>query len=205
METEPGAALDNMAALRAIVEPYRVRMLGLLLAGPMAMEELAASLELCSADVSHHVMLLLEAGLIRQHSETGRALYAAQVGRLHEIARSLSGAEKSADITRMMADGAGGSSNDYEAKVLRAFLNGGRLVTIPAQEKKKDVLLRYLVGQCFLEGRDYTEKEVNELLRPYHEDVASLRRYMVVGGLLSREAGVYRRQQQEGVLPGAAG
>jgi hypothetical protein len=85
--------------------------------------------------------------------------------------------------------------DQYEEKVLRAFIKGGRLVTIPAQEKKKDVILRYLVGRCFAEDRDYTEREVNESLSAYHADVASLRRFMIVGGLLTRHAGVYRRAQ----------
>ena len=43
------------------------------------------------------------------------------------------------------------------------------------------------------EGTDYTEHDVNELLGAYHEDYASLRRYLVDEGLLERTAGVYRR------------
>jgi len=34
---------------------------------------------------------------------------------------------------------------------------------------------------------------VNELLRGFHDDTASLRRYLVDEGMLEREAGVYRR------------
>jgi hypothetical protein len=52
------------------------------------------------------------------------------------------------------------------------------------------------VNRCFPEDRGYTEIEVNELLSAYHEDVASLRRFMVVGGLLTRDAGVYRRARK---------
>ena len=81
----------------------------------------------------------------------------------------------------------------YEAKVLRAFLRGGRLVTIPARGKKREVILRFLVAQCFAEDRPYPEREVNERLAEYHEDVAALRRYMVIGGLLTRAGGEYRR------------
>jgi hypothetical protein len=45
----------------------------------------------------------------------------------------------------------------------------------------------------FTEDRGYPEKEVNQRLGLFHPDVASLRRYMVDGGLVTREAGVYRR------------
>ena len=81
----------------------------------------------------------------------------------------------------------------FEAKVLRAFIIDGRLVSIPAQDKKRQVILAYLRDRCFPEDRDYPEKEVNQLLALYHPDVAALRRYMVDSGLMTRAAGVYRR------------
>ena len=77
--------------------------------------------------------------------------------------------------------------------MLRAFVRDGRLVSIPARPKKRDVILRYLVSQCFAEHRAYPEREVNERLGEYHEDVAALRRYMVISGLMTRADGVYRR------------
>ena len=81
----------------------------------------------------------------------------------------------------------------FDEKVLRAFIRSGRLVSIPAQPKKRDVILRYLVAQCFAEDRAYPEPEVNARLAEYHEDVAALRRDMVIAGLLTRAGGEYRR------------
>jgi hypothetical protein len=81
----------------------------------------------------------------------------------------------------------------FDAKVLRSFVVNDRLVSIPAQEKKKLVVLRYLLERCFTEDRPYPEKEVNQRLALFHPDVASLRRYLVEYGLMTREAGVYRR------------
>jgi hypothetical protein len=81
----------------------------------------------------------------------------------------------------------------FEAKVLRGFFEGNRLVSIPAQEKKRLVVLRHLLVRCFPEDRPYPEKEVNQRLAAFHPDVASLRRYLVVHGLVTRAAGVYRR------------
>lgn len=78
-------------------------------------------------------------------------------------------------------------------RALRAFVKNDKLVTIPSQAKKKQVVLEYLVQRCFAEDREYPEGEVNELLGRYHEDFAALRRYMVVSGLLTRSGGVYRR------------
>jgi hypothetical protein len=55
------------------------------------------------------------------------------------------------------------------------------------------VVIRYLRDRCFGEDRPYPEEEVNQRLALYHPDVASLRRYMVDAGLMTREAGEYRR------------
>lgn len=77
--------------------------------------------------------------------------------------------------------------------MLRVFIRDGRLVSIPVQEKKRDVILRYLLDRCFAEDRAYPEREVNERLAEYHEDVAALRRYLVIAGLMTRVGGEYRR------------
>ena len=66
-------------------------------------------------------------------------------------------------------------------------------MSIPAPEKEKLVVLRYLLERCFAEDRPCPEKEVNHRLALFYPDVASLRRYLVEYGLVTREAGVYRR------------
>jgi Uncharacterized protein conserved in bacteria len=81
----------------------------------------------------------------------------------------------------------------YEDKVIWAFIRDNRLVSIPAQDKKRRVVLRFLVERCFVEDRAYPEKEVNQRLALYHPDVAALRRYLVEAGLMTRQAGEYRR------------
>ena len=78
-------------------------------------------------------------------------------------------------------------------KVIRAFLRGDRLVSIPAKPSKRDLLLPVILDRCFPEDRDYEEKEVNMRLALLHPDVAALRRYLVDGRLMVREAGIYRR------------
>jgi hypothetical protein len=52
------------------------------------------------------------------------------------------------------------------------------------------VILKYL-ARDFMPGVRYTESQVNQMLRKYHEDTAALRRYMVDNGLLEREKGIY--------------
>jgi hypothetical protein len=83
-------------------------------------------------------------------------------------------------------------------KVVRAFLQNGRLVSIPAKPRKRELLLPVILDRCFPEDRDYEEKEVNMRLALLHPDVAALRRYLVDGGLMTRSAGIYRRARPVG-------
>jgi hypothetical protein len=79
-----------------------------------------------------------------------------------------------------------------QARVLRNFVEDGRLKSVPVRASHRRVVLEYLAGR-FAGGTDYTEPEVNELLGSYNEDYASLRRYLVDEGFLARAGGIYRR------------
>jgi hypothetical protein len=78
-------------------------------------------------------------------------------------------------------------------RVLRAFVRDGRLVSIPAKPSKRDLLLPWLLDECFPDDRDYEEKEVNQRLALLYPDVSALRRYLIDAGLMTRDQGIYRR------------
>ena len=81
----------------------------------------------------------------------------------------------------------------YEQKVLRAFVRDGRLVRMPARERKKRVILRFLLDRVFPTDEPVDERDVNMRLAIWNPDVSSLRRYLVDAGLVTREGMVYRR------------
>jgi len=70
----------------------------------------------------------------------------------------------------------------------------GRLKDIPAQQKKRDVVLRYILAE-FQSGERYSEKQVNAIVKRFHDDTASIRRAMVDNGWLKRKAGIYWRAE----------
>ena len=77
--------------------------------------------------------------------------------------------------------------------VLRSFVDAdGSLKSIPTKIRKRLVVLDHLAQQ-FEPGRKYDESEVNNTLRPFHPDVAALRRYLVEEGFLDRAEGRYWR------------
>jgi hypothetical protein len=94
-----------------------------------------------------------------------------------------------------MDDGPGLRKLTPREKVARAFLRDGRLVSIPAKPSKRELLLPLILDRCFPEDRDYEEKEVNMRLALLHPDAAALRRYLIDGRWMTRDAGIYRRAQ----------
>jgi hypothetical protein len=77
---------------------------------------------------------------------------------------------------------------EWEQKVLDAFLDGERLIRIPAKRKKRDVILRWLLRE-FEPGVEVPEAEVNRILRRHHPDCATLRRELFESGYLHRRGG----------------
>ena len=77
--------------------------------------------------------------------------------------------------------------------MLRTFLDeDGRLRSIPVSHAKRAVVLEYLADQLEA-GRSYRERELNAVLRRFHDDVATLRRELVGAKLVVRTTdGVYK-------------
>jgi excisionase family DNA binding protein len=95
------------------------------------------------------------------------------------------------------------STDSLEDVIRRHFFVGGRLKQIPARRSKRDVVLRIL-ARSFEPGRRYTEKEVSETLASFHPDFATLRRELIMAGLMEREAGQYWRSSEAGTEEGGA-
>ena len=84
--------------------------------------------------------------------------------------------------------------DEFEVKTLRGYFHSdGMLKSIPSQHKKLIVILNY-IARDFKPGVQYSESEVNQMLRRYHEDTASLRRFLVDHKLLMREKGIYWKE-----------
>jgi hypothetical protein len=105
---------------------------------------------------------------------------------LHTVSRALLSQERLAALSAAPPD------ETAEAKVLRTFLDGERLTKIPDSPKKRQVILRWLAGQ-FEEGVEYPEATLNAIIKRHHPDTATLRREMIMNGLMERANGVYWR------------
>jgi ArsR family transcriptional regulator, arsenate/arsenite/antimonite-responsive transcriptional repressor len=170
---------------RALADLTRIRILGLLAERPMYGQELAKVLEVKPPTVSHHITPLIMAGLIRVRREENYHYYELDNDGIQHLA------ESTQHIARLLfANNPLPPKSDERARVVATFLKGGRLVSIPAQYKKRRYVMEEL-AHSFEWGRLYDEKEVNAILRMFHDDVAGLRREFIDQRIMMRENGRY--------------
>lgn len=191
-----------LAALKTLTDPVRLRVLGRLAARPASAEELADELGIGLGAVVRHIRLLRRAGIVRpsapaeaRQQPTAGQLLELDLEALGRLGRALDDEQRSlTGVADASIAGPGEASLATEdLRVLRGYLEDGRLTTIPAHQGKRLVVLRWLREQVFTEDREYPEKEVNQRLAVFHPDVAALRRYMVDARLVARDRGLYRR------------
>jgi predicted transcriptional regulator len=172
---------------KALADANRLKIVGLLAQQPYSVEELAALLNLRAPTVSHHLKMLSEAGLVSARAESYYNLYQLESGALENIVKNLGIQDR---LPSMAAEV---DMQAYDRKVLRdVLLPDGRLKVIPAQRKKREVILRHILKE-FQPGVHYTEKEVNEVLVRFHEDCATLRRELISYKMMRRAEGEYWR------------
>ncbi len=183
METETAPLL---AFFKALADETRLKIVGLLAHQPRSVDELAASLELSAPTVSHHLGRLQEIGLVQAQAQQYYSVYSLQTDVLQAMARQVLSTEKLAEVAE------GVDEDAFGKKVLKDYLEHGKLKTIPSQLKKRQVILRWLADK-FEPGKEYPEKEVNTIIKQVHEDFATLRRELVDGKYMMRKNGFYWR------------
>jgi biotin operon repressor len=181
MESSP--AFDELLEfLKALADANRLKIIGLLARQPLSVEQLAALLGLRPSTVSHHLARLAQAGLVSARPESYYNIYQFEPRALEGLSQRLLAQEALKALAQDL------DLDAYDRKVVKSFTGpDGRLKALPAQQKKFQAILRYVL-QAFQPGVRYTEKEVNELLSQYSADTASLRRGLIEYKLMQRAA-----------------
>lgn len=177
-----------VVVLKVMADATRLRILGALAERPHTGKELSERLSLTPPTISHHMRKLEDASLVQSVGEAQRHWYHLDTDSLRETS---SGVRATSLEVPSRAEAPVDEEGRFRAKVLRDFFDGERLRQIPAQRKKRVVVLQHLLLR-FETDRQYPEREVNDLLRLAHDDVATLRRELVDYGYMQRERGLYR-------------
>ncbi|MEH2077371.1 MAG: metalloregulator ArsR/SmtB family transcription factor [Nostoc sp.] len=179
---------------KALADDSRLKIVGILANQECSVEELAALLQLKEPTVSHHLAKLKELNLVTMRPEGNSRLYQLDSEALQSISKEIFTPEKIASLIEDV------DTEAWESKVLKNYFEGDvfdkdsvqRLKEIPASRKKRLVILKWLANQ-FDVGVNYPERLVNDILKRYHIDCATLRRELIACQLMQRENGIYWR------------
>ena len=162
--------------VKAMADVDRLKIIGILAKEQANQSEIAGRLNMPMRDVVDHLAFLEHVGIITLKGD----LYSLDADKLEGLARAQLREEKEEYVPAPDLD-------EKSRKVLASCLNpDGTIKNLPPQPGKLKVILEYLI-QAFTPGVDYTEKEVNTIVRRFHVDVSGLRRDLVDAGLLDRE------------------
>ena len=163
--------------VKAMSDPNRLRIIGLLSQKSATRAEVAEKLKLSPKDSLTHLGFLEFIGVITQTD----GVFTLNNDKLAVLAK-----EKLAEARPSYVPAE--NLDERSKKVLKAHLNvDGSIKQVPLQPAKLRVILGYLIP-FFEFDTNYTEKEVNTILRRFNEDTAGLRRDLVDAGLLDRES-----------------
>lgn len=162
--------------VKAMADADRLRIIGVLARRRAKNSEIAGRLSMPMRDVVDHLSFLEHIGVISLKDE----LYELNTEKVESLAREQLREKKPEYVPAPDLD-------EKSRKVLVSCLEpDGTIKRLPSQSAQLKVVLNYLV-QAFTPGADYTEKEVNTIIRRFHVDVSGLRRDLVDAGLLDRE------------------
>ena len=177
-----------IALFKCLADRSRLQILKSLMEEDMYVERLAERLALTPATISFHLRKLEAAGAVKSRKEQYYTVYSVEkdVFRLNLLDVIT---EKSGEMDEQLQ-----REQQYRQKVLDTFFVYGKLISIPAQRKKKRICLEK-IAEDFEISRVYEEKEVNELILRYHEDYCTIRRDMIVEGIFKREGTLHTRME----------
>lgn len=167
---------EILSFVKALASADRLRIIGVLVRGKASRSDIAEQLHLPTQDVFNHLAFLVEVGLV--HEEDG--LYVLDEKAVESFARGQFEGKRETFESKE-------EKPEDVRKVLKGYLNAdGTLKQIPPHGNKLLIVLNF-VADAFAYDTNYTEKEVNTILRRFHLDTAALRRYLVDNGLMARE------------------
>ncbi|MBR4881641.1 MAG: metalloregulator ArsR/SmtB family transcription factor [Clostridia bacterium] len=171
---------EKLELLKLLADETRLKILNILMREDSYVEKIACDLSLTPATICYHLKKMESAGIVRCSRAQFYIIYSLNRDifdkPLYELVKK----------DEPVVD----EDEKYKKDVLSNFFKYGRLVQIPMQRKKRDIVLCE-IAKSFEVGVRYDEKEVNEIIHRFHEDHCTIRRDMIASGIMSREKEIY--------------
>lgn len=179
---------DAIKLFKCLADKSRLQILKSLFQEDMYVERLAERLGLTPATISFHLKKLEDVRAVTSYKDQYYTMYSIckEVFMTNII-----------DIIKEESDDAKEQKRreeEYQQKVISAFFEYGKLKSIPSQRKKERICLEE-IAKAFEIGKVYEEKEVNSIIGEIYEDYCTIRKNMILEGIMEREGTEYIRRQ----------
>jgi hypothetical protein len=187
-QSEENALEPLISLATALLDLDRLRVAAVLAAGPANRIEMAKVTGLSHRDLLRLLDSLQSFGLVKLQDPAPRDSDAYSPYELNQ--QAFSAARKAMGKYK----GVRKRPSDSREMTLATFLPDGRLHAMPLKQSQIVIILEEVAGRFEPETR-YTEREVNTILEETTEDYATIRRYLVDYGYLTRtpDGSVYQR------------
>lgn len=173
---------------KTLGDETRLKIIALLRSGPLHGQAISGKLGLKPPTITHHIGKLKEVGLIKEQREKNTVYF-------YFIESEL---ERSLLVTKEIGKKEKLNVTLEERHTIEKnfFSADGKLKQIPAQQKKKIIILAKL-AEGLKANKVYTEREISGYLKGFHEDYATLRRELIIHEFAYRKNNEYVVQPPE--------
>ncbi|BDG37182.1 DUF2087 domain-containing protein [Saccharococcus caldoxylosilyticus] len=177
---------------KTIGDPTRLRIIKMLSQGPLHGQAIAGKLGLTPATITHHLKKLRDMNIVCERRDGNIIYFYLQPSVVKHYAYALLDLAEQNEVKKEMKEKAA----ERQKVIENFFTSDGRLKNIPAQRKKKLIVLEHML-KGLQPGKQYTEKEINEHIKKFHEDYATIRREWIMNNYMYRENGIYELNPRE--------
>jgi len=177
---------------KTIGDPTRLRILKLLSKGPLHGQAIAGKLGLTPPTITHHLNKLREIGIVYERREGNLIYFYLKQSGVKQYANALLQLAEPNEVKKEMKE----ILAERQKVIENFFTSDGRLKGIPAQRKKKLIVFEYML-KGLERGRKYEERELNEYIKRFHDDYATIRREFIINNYMYRENGIYELNPEE--------
>ena len=173
---------SKLKLLKLLADETRLEILNILLKEDSYVEKIACELSLTPATICYHLKKMEAAGVVNCSRSQFYIIYSLNRKVFDKPLFEL--IKKDEEIVN--------TEEKYKKEVLSTFFKYGRLIHIPTQRKKREIVLSHILEK-FDFNREYSEKEVNGIILCFHEDFCTIRREMIAFGMMTRDHETYKR------------
>lgn len=178
---------------KALADNSRLAIVNFLMKKDGYVEEISRGLNLAASTVSFHLKKLEEAGLVTKTKEQYYTLFSVNKEVFEQSLHELVTSDKKIPVFDYTAE------EKFSRKVEHTFFTNGRLTKLPAQYKKRKIVLDK-IASVFKTGEVLPEKDVDARIEIIYDDYCTIRRMLVDEGYFSRTNGIYTVEKSGTIL-----